>query len=241
MGTSVQWYSGELSEPSSFPLTPWAIQFTEKTCQKITRGDWDWETGLRSDQIMEIERIRDHALRAVFGNWSYLKNFSQEKERFSHRKLLWVAYIGGKRESRRLLGDLILTEQDILNSIPYEDATFTTTWPIDLHYPKAIEGLENEEPFISVAVSQNITPYAVPFRTLYSRNIENLFMAGRNISVTHAALGSVRVMRTGGMMGEVVGMAAALAVKHKTTPRNIYRYHLKELKVLMERGVPGRE
>jgi hypothetical protein len=66
-------------------------------------------------------------------------------------------------------------------------------------------------------------------------------MAGRNISVTHAALGSVRVMRTGGMMGEVVGMAAALAVKHKTTPRNIYRYHLKELKVLMERGVPGRE
>ena len=241
MGTSVQWYSGELSEPSSFPLTPWAIQFTEKTCQKITRGDWDWETGLRSDQIMEIERIRDHALRAVFGNWSYLKNFSQEKERFSHRKLLWVAYIGGKRESRRLLGDLILTEQDILNSIPYEDATFTTTWPIDLHYPEAIEGLENEEPFISVAVSQNITPYAVPFRTLYSRNIENLFMAGRNISVTHAALGSVRVMRTGGMMGEVVGMAAALAVKHKTTPRNIYRYHLKELKVLMERGVPGRE
>ncbi len=238
MGTSVQWYSDKLTEPSSFPLTPWAIQFTEETSQKLTRGDWDWEVGLLSDQIRDIERIRDHALRAVFGNWSFLKNYSKDKERYANYKLLWVAYIGGKRESRRLLGDVILTEQDVLNSIPYDDASFTTTWPIDLHYPKPVKGLENEEPFLSEAVTQNIKPYAVPYRTLYSRNIENLFMAGRNISVTHVALGTVRVMRTTGMMGEVVGMAASLAIKHKTSPRNIYKNHLGDLKILMRKGVP---
>lgn len=237
MGTSVQWYSDKLTEPSSFPLTPWAIQFTEETSQKITRGDWDWEAGLLSDQIRDIEKIRDHALRAAFGNWSFLKNHSKDKERYANYKLSWVAYIGGKRESRRLLGDVILTEQDVLNSIPYDDASFTTTWPIDLHYPKPVKGLENEEPFLSEAVTQNIKPYAVPYRTLYSRNIENLFMAGRNISVTHAALGTVRVMRTTGMMGEVVGMAASLAIKHKTSPRNIYKNHLSDLKILMEKGV----
>ncbi|MFA6795351.1 MAG: FAD-dependent oxidoreductase, partial [Proteiniphilum sp.] len=92
-------------------------------------------------------------------------------------------------------------------------------------------------PFLSEAVTQNIKPYAVPYRTLYSRNIENLFMAGRNISVTHAALGTVRVMRTTGMMGEVVGMAASLAIKHKTSPRNIFKNHLSDLKILMEKGV----
>jgi hypothetical protein len=148
-----------------------------------------------------------------------------------------VAYIGGKRESRRLMGDIILTEQDVLNSIPYDDASFTTTWPIDLHYPKPVKGLEHEEPFLSYADAQDIKPYSVPYRTLYSRNIDNLFMAGRNISVTHAALGTIRVMRTTGMMGEVVGMAASLAIKYKTDPRNIYKSHISELKMLMKDGI----
>jgi hypothetical protein len=237
MGTSVQWYSDKLTEPSSFPLTPWAIQFTEETGQKITRGDWNWEAGLLSDQIKDIERIRDHALRAAFGNWSFLKNQSIDKEQYANYKLSWVAYIGGKRESRRLMGDIILTEQDVLNSIPYDDASFTTTWPIDLHYPKPVKGLEHEEPFLSYADAQDIKPYSVPYRTLYSRNIDNLFMAGRNISVTHAALGTIRVMRTTGMMGEVVGMAASLAIKYKTDPRNIYKSHISELKMLMKDGI----
>ncbi|HHU25667.1 MAG TPA: FAD-dependent oxidoreductase [Bacteroidales bacterium] len=238
MGTSVQWYSEELAEPSSFPITPWAIQFTEESCQKLTRGDWNWETGLWLDQVKEIEKIRDHALRAAFGNWSFLKNQSNDKEQYVRYKLSWVAYIGGKRESRRLLGDVILTEQDVLNNIPYDDASFTTTWPIDLHYPEPVEGLENEAPFLAKSVSRSIKPYAVPYRALYSRNIENLFMAGRNISVTHAALGTVRVMRTTGMMGEVVGMAASIALTHDTTPRGVYLYHLDELKTLMAKGAP---
>lgn len=235
MGTSVQWYAEDCGQESAFPECPWAVEFNEQTYRAITRGDWDWEAGLTSNQITEIEYIRDYALRAVYGNWAYLKNHSERKEEFRNQELQWVAYIGGKRESRRLMGDIILSEQDLLESKPYDDASFTTTWGIDLHYPKKIEGL-NEEPFLSYCESDEIKPYAVPYRCLYSRNIENLFMAGRNISVTHVALGSIRVMRTGGMMGEVVGMAASLCTKHKTTPRGIYREYLPELKALMKQG-----
>ena len=135
------------------------------------------------------------------------------------------------------MGDVILTEQDILSSIPYDDASFTTTWPIDLHYPKPVKGLEHEEPFLSYADAQSINPYSVPYRTLYSRNIDNLFMAGRNISVTHAALGTIRVQRTTGMMGEVVGMAASIALQYNTNPRGVYLNHLDKLKFLMKKGV----
>ena len=236
MGTSVQWYAEDCGKESSFPECPWAVVFDEQTYRPITRGDWDWETGLTDNQITEIEYIRDYALRAVYGNWDFIKNRSPKKEEFRNQELQWVAYIGGKRESRRLMGDIILCEQDLLESKRYDDASFTTTWGIDLHYPKKIEGLD-EEPFLSYCESDEIKPYAVPYRCLYSRNIDNLFMAGRNISVTHVALGTIRVMRTGGMMGEVVGMAASLCKTHKTLPRGIYNEHLPELKALMKEGV----
>lgn len=236
MGTSVQWYANEEKENSTFPECPWAVQFNEKTALPILRGDWNWEAGLNNDQITEIEYIRDHALRAAFGNWSFLKNHSSKKEQFANKKLAWVAYIGGKRESRRLMGDVILCEQDIMSGRQFDDATFTTTWEIDLHYPKARQGVD-DEPFLSYAIPIRIQPFAVPYRCLYSRNVENLFMAGRNISVTHIALGTVRVMRTGGMMGEVVGMATSLCKKHSTQPRAIYSHHLDELKALMKKGV----
>lgn len=236
MGTSVQWYAEDAPDVSTFPDCPWAIRFDEQTCIPITRGDWDWEAGLNNDQITEIEYIRDHALRAVYGNWDFLKNKSKKKAQFARKKLAWVAYIGGKRESRRLLGDIILCEQDLLNNVQYEDATFTTTWGVDLHYPKPIPGMK-DEPFLSYCDVQEIKPYAVPYRCLYSRNVDNLFMAGRNISVTHVALGTVRVMRTGGMMGEVVGMAASLCKKHHVYPRGIYENYLPDLKDLMNQGV----
>ena len=191
---------------------------------------------MNNNQITEIEYIRDYALRAVYGNWDYLKNRSSKKEEFKNHKLQWVAYIGGKRESRRLLGDVILCEQDLLENRSYDDASFTTTWGMDLHYPKKIEGF-SEEPFLSIAKTRKHKPYAVPYRCLYSRNIDNLFMAGRNISVTHAALGTIRVMRTGGMMGEVVGMAASICRDKDTTPRGVYQTHLPALKKMMEKGV----
>lgn len=238
MGASVQWYSEETEQVSSFPECSWALSFADSTCFPLTRGDWDWEAGLNDNQIEDIEYVRDHALRAVYGNWSYLKNHSSRKEEFARRKLRWVAFVAGKRESRRLMGDLILRQQDLEQAIPYEDATFTTTWGMDLHYPKPVPGMEGD-PFLSYCKTLEHKPYAVPYRCLYSRNIDNLFMAGRDISATHAALGSIRVMRTGGMMGEVVGMAASLCKKHQALPRQIYEQYLPELKELMRKGVSG--
>ncbi len=239
MGTSIQWVAQETTAPSSFPECPWAVHFDEKTSYKVTRGDWDWETGMTHDQITDIEFIRDYAFRVVYGNWDFVKNRSSEKDKFKNYKLEWVAYIGGKRESRRLMGDVILSEHDILGKIAYPDASFTTTWNIDLHYPLKSEGFYGE-PFRAYADTRQIDPYPVPYRCLYSRNIPNLFMAGRNISVTHVALGTVRVMRTGGMMGEVVGMAASLCRKYDILPRDIYESHLEELKKLMNEGVPSK-
>lgn len=236
MGTSIQWYANKHDKTSLFPECPWAIQFNEETCQRLLRGDWNWETGFYWNQIEDIEYIRDYGLRAIYGNWSFLKNKSKGKEKYQDYKLEWAAYIGGKRESRRLLGDVILKEQDLLNRVNYPDASFTTTWTIDLHYPIALEGFK-EEPFLSKAQHIEIEPYAVPYRCLYSNNIENLFMAGRNISVTHVALGTVRVMRTTGMMGEVVGMAASLAKKYNISPRGVYEHHLEELKTFMQKGI----
>ena len=236
MGTSVQWYAEPLAEESPFKECPWAVQFDEKTCFAMDRGEWDWEAGLNRNQITEIEYIRDYALRAVYGNWDYLKNRSSKRAEYAKHKLKWVAYIGGKRESRRLLGDVILCEQDIVGKRPFEDASFTTTWGIDLHYPREIAGFE-EEPFRSYCDVLDIDPYAVPYRCLYSRNVDNLFMAGRNISVTHVALGTIRVMRTTGMMGEVVGMAASICTEHNELPRGVYQRHLPQLKSLMQQGV----
>jgi hypothetical protein len=238
MGTSVQWYAEEEEKASDFPECPWAVQFDEKTCHKVTRGDWDWETGFNRNQINEIEYIRDYAFRVTYGNWDFIKNRSIDKNKFASDRLSWVAYIGGKRESRRLMGDIILTEQDIINKTVYDDASFTTTWAIDLHYPVQSAGFTGE-PFRSIGPTTRIDPYAVPYRCLFSRNISNLYMAGRNISVTHIALGSVRVMRTCGMMGEVVGMASSLCVKHNVLPRDIYNKYLEDLKRLMVDGVPA--
>ncbi|MFT7033792.1 MAG: hypothetical protein ACJA2S_002300 [Cyclobacteriaceae bacterium] len=241
MGTSVQWNSEEQQIAASFPQTnSWAVKFNEQTSHKVTKGDWDWETGANRDQVKEIEIIRDYGLRVAFGNWDFIKNKSIEKQKFAKRKLTWVAHIGGKRESRRLLGDIILQEQDILEGKKYEDGSFTTTWGVDLHFPIRTEGFDGEE-FLSRADIREIEPYQVPFRCLYSRNINNLFMAGRNISVTHVALGTVRVQRTTGMMGEVVGMAASICKKYDTLPRGVYEKYFLDLQKLMEKpiGNPG--
>jgi len=241
MGASVQWYTVETLKEAPFPECPWALAFTEASCEHATRGDWNWETGLNKDQIADFESIRDHAFRAVYGNWAFLKNRSQDKAKYAHRQLSWVAYIAGKRESRRLLGDVILSQQDVQEQRAYPDAFVTTTWSIDLHYPdpKNTEHFPGEE-FKTICKTPAIQPYPIPYRCFYSRNVENLFMAGRDISVTHVALGTVRVMRTCGMMGEVVGMAASICKSRDTTPRDVYTEHLPELKELATRGVGRR-
>ncbi len=236
MGASVQWYSSKADPKLKFPEFSYGVEFNDENCQKVRFGEWKWENGLHRDQIAEAERIRDYGLLVIYSNWSYLKNHSSEKDKFADRKLDWVAYVAGKRESRRLMGDYILKQDDIDKDVFHEDGSFTTSWAIDLHFPDKTNAAQFEEPFKAATIHNWIKPYAVPYRCLYSRNIDNLFMAGRNISVTHVALGTVRVMRTTGMMGEVVGMAAAICRKNGCEPRDVYVYHLDELKQAMEKG-----
>jgi FAD-dependent oxidoreductase family protein len=238
MGSSVQWYTKAFDQSVSFPECPWAVQFTEESCQRLTKGDWDWETGLNMDQIYEFESIRDYGLSVVFGNWAFLKNQSKDKAKYANKNLDWVAYIAGKRESRRLMGDIVLQEQDMRTNRVYPDSFVKATWSIDLHYPhpdntKHFPGKE----FRTIARHVRSDNYLIPYRCFYSRNIENLMMAGRNISVTHAALGKVRVMGTCGMMGEVVGMAASLCKKHQVNPKVVYYNHLDELTEMVKSGI----
>jgi len=157
--------------------------------------------------------------------------------------LTWVAYIAGPRESRRLLGDVILTREDIVQKRMFPDGCVPSTWSIDLHYPNPKYAKKYpDNPFISYAKFDPCVDrrfgYPIPYRCFYSRNVPNLFMAGRCISVTHEALGTVRVMKTCGMMGEVVGKAASLCVLHDCTPRDVYQKYLDELFALLK--LPGK-
>ena len=238
MGASVQWYAKDGDGPVAFPDIAWGIPFSDASCERVKMGEWTWETGMNRDQITDFERIRDYGMMVIFSNWSFLKNRAADNGKFANSRLDWVAYVAGKRESRRLIGDYILKEQDLTERIAYPDGTACTTWTIDLHYPdpnntKHFPGGE----FKSIAKHKTIYPYPVPYRCLYSKNVENLFLSGRSISVTHVALGTVRLMRTGGMLGEVAGMAASVCTKHNCLPRDVYTAHLDELKALMEKGV----
>jgi len=238
MGASVQWYAVDIKKSERFPRFSYGVTFNEANAEKVTKGDWNWEAGMNMDQIKEIEHIRDYGLMVVYSNWSFLKNDYSKKEKFKNKKLGWVAYVTGKRESRRLLGDYILKEDDLLKSVFHEDASFTTSWTIDLHYPEPQNSMNfPDAEFKSIAKHIKIHLYPVPYRCLYSRNVTNLFMAGRDISATHVALGTTRLMRTGGMMGEVVGMAAHICIKNKILPRKVYHNYLPELKEMMNKGV----
>jgi hypothetical protein len=171
----------------------------------------------------------------MFGAWDALKNVDKL---YPNHRLGWAAYIAGKRESRRLLGDVILTGDDFRLQKKFPDPAFPCSWHIDIHKPDdAFDDHWKGDEFISRATEGPEYTYSgiywAPYRVLYSRNIENLFMAGRDISVSQDGLGPVRVMRTCGMMGEVVGKAAALCIAHNATPREVYEKHLDELQTRM--------
>lgn len=238
MGASVQWYSKQLSHKTTFPVFEYGVEFNEDNCEDVYMGEWTWETGMNKNQIDDAERIRDYGLLVIYSNWSFLKNKKKDNKKFDRRSLDWVAYVAGKRESRRLLGDYVLKQDDIDKNVAHEDASFATTWSIDLHEPdKENSKYFPSKEFKSMTTHRFIHPYDVPYRCLYSRNVANLFMAGRCISTTHVALGTTRVMRTTGMMGEVVGMAASICHEHDAMPRDVYHHYLTELKNLMKKGV----
>ena len=246
LGTSLTWWSKNTGQETVFPECEWAIQFNEESCEKVTRGSNWWETGFLYDQVNEAEFIRDYLFRAIYGNWAFLKNNSKDKAGFAKLDLETVFYVAGKRESRRLVGDVLLTQQDTEGAyVKYDDAFVTCTYDLDQHFPTPKNSFffPGEE-FISTMKhyfndlgtprrylrdDQVIPPFRIPYRCLYSKNVDNLFMAGRNVSVSHIVLSAARVQETTGMMGELVGLAASLCKKYNCTPREVYKHHLKEL------------
>ena len=238
MGVSIEWYCEDWNTPCPFPdSVDWGLKLDEDTVEPVHRANWYWEVGMRDDQIADAEKIRDYGMYVAYSTFSYCKNRLAKKEDWECTHLTWVSHVSGKRESRRIVGDLILREQDLTRPIPYEDGTCTTTWRIDQHYPMEKNSADYPgEEWMSYGKLMPIDPYAIPYRCLYSRDVPNLFMAGRDISVTHVALGSVRVMRTCAMMGEVVGMAAAVCCRRGSMPRDVYTTWFQDLVELMKKG-----
>ncbi|XZE32090.1 FAD-dependent oxidoreductase [Pirellulaceae bacterium SH501] len=244
MGMSNMWAWDEATAATSFPKTPWALPLEMKDFPYPVdhHGQWFWESGFDKDPLGDAEAIRDWNLRAVFGAFNAMKN-GDGAEKHPTAYLTWVAYIGGPRESRQLFGDVILTQDDIVSKKEFPDGCVPSTWSIDLHYPKKQYAQKfPDNPFISIAehdrrIDRNYG-YPIPYRCFYSRNIENMFMAGRCISVTHEALGTVRVMKTCGMMGEVVGKAAAICVKNDCLPYAVYERYWKQMDELLH--LPGK-
>jgi hypothetical protein len=252
MGMSNMWMWANRDTAVSFPEQGWMYKFGTQNFPypQVRHGfghaEWFWESGYDNHPVKELEQTRDLNLIASYSAWNSIKNHGAHKERdpkaHANAELTWLAYIGGTRETVQILGDVVLTGEDVVGKKPFDDATFKTTWSIDLHYP--VEKYKNTipgKPFIARAVHgpgvDAKVGYAVPYRTLYSRNIPNLFMAGRNISVERGALGTIRVMKTIGMMGVTIGRAAALATAKDCTPRDIYKDHLETVKTLWR--LPG--
>ena len=238
MGVSIEWYCEDWNTPCSFPDSlDWGLHLDEETVEPVHRANWYWEVGMNDDQVADAEKIRDYGMYVAYSTFSYCKNRLAKKEDWECTHLVWVSHVSGKRESRRIIGDLVLREQDLTRPIPYEDGTCTTTWRIDQHYPDPRNaGKYPGAEWMSIGKLVPIDPYALPYRCFYSKDVANLFMAGRDISVTHVALGSVRVMRTCAMMGEVVGMAASICSKRSVLPRDIYTTYFEDLKALMRKG-----
>lgn len=229
MGCSLMWQARDMGRPVPFMPPPFAKVF--ETCDELphrghgelVHGHWWIEYGGELDIIKDYERIRDELLACLMGVWDHVKNRC-DKVDAANWALTWFGFVPGKRESRRLLGPHILTENDLVNAVPFEDAVCHGGWSIDTHPPGGIYSPEPPASFLKLD-----DYYSVPLRALCSRNIENLLMAGRNASCTHMAMASTRVAGTGAVMGQAIGTAAALCVARKCLPADIIPAHITEL------------
>lgn len=238
MGQSIRWYTEECKEKADFPDVNFGLAFTDESCLDCTSGDWEQESGFTRDMVLDTEYIRDFGLRAIYANWSFQKHHFKNKEKFKNLALKWVSPIGGKREGYRVKGGYILTQNDIEEKRIHADATACLTWSIDMHFPEPTNRTQFGEAFRSFAYHRGIEkPYPVPYRCLYSKDVSNLFLGGRLVSASHVAFSSIRVMRTLGELGEVVGIASSVCKKHGCTPSEVYEKHLDEFKELLVAGI----
>ncbi|MBN2580624.1 MAG: FAD-dependent oxidoreductase [Pirellulales bacterium] len=195
-------------------------------CSWMWNNFWWIELGGEQDSIHDTEKIRDELLKVAFGVWDHIKN---RGDHGAEKWMLdWVGFLPGKRESRRYIGDHMITENDIRNQENFEDVVAYGGWPMDDHVPAGIQ-----HPGEPSTLYPAPSPWSIPYRALYSRNVENLYCAGRNISTTHIALGSSRVMATCAIVGQAVGTAAFLARKFGLSPRGVYREKIRELQEIL--------
>ena len=221
MGNSLMFFSKQHDQPMPFKKPDWARTFTKKDFQHRGIRSWEYgywwiELGGEMDTIKDNRTLRHELLKVVFGVWDYIKN-SGEYPASANWALDWVGMIPGKRESRRIMGDHVMIQQEMEKAELYPDRVAYGGWPIDDHAP---EGMNNtdQKPNISIKFQK---PYQIPLRSLYSKNRPNLLMAGRNISASHVAFSSTRVMATCATMGQAAGTAAAWCESKKCFPKDI--------------------
>lgn len=231
MGLSCMIQAREYTEPKKYIAPVWAEKFTsdklihrKPNMQNKDENFWYIELGGTGNTIKDSEDLRDELQQVAFGMWDYVKN-SGECENTENWDLDWVGMIPGKRESRRYVGDYIMNQNDVRSEGKFDDLVAYGGWTMDDHHPQGLryKGAPNiHHPAPS--------PFGIAYRCLYSKNIDNLMFAGRNISATHTAMSATRVMATCATMGQAVGTAAAIAKKYDTTPRGVYQSHINELK-----------
>lgn len=211
LGCSILFTSRKHDTPQPFHPPKWIRKFNKENLKhrpihSYEYGYWWSEWGGQLDTIKDNVAIRHELHRIALGIWDYVKNSGDHPDS-ANWALDWVGAIPGKRESRRLLGPHILTQHDIIEGRLFPDAVAYGGWAIDLHPPSGVDA-EDEPPYTPTRFDHL---YTIPFRALYSRNIPNLLFAGRNISASHVAFASTRVMATCAVMGQAIGTAAALA------------------------------
>ena len=222
LGHTIYFYSKDLGRPVHYVPPSFALQditkiprFKEIKVHHTGCNFWWIEYGGRRDTIHETEEIKYELWSVVYGIWNYIKN-SGEFPDAANLTLEWVGTIPGKRESRRFEGDYMMIQRDVVEQIPHADSVAMGGWSLDLH---PSDGIYTDKDPCNQYHSKGV--YGIPYRCYYSRNIENLFLAGRIISASHVAFGSIRVMLTCGHGGAAVGMAAAHCLARHLKPRDL--------------------
>ena len=240
MGLSCLMQARQTSSPVTFIAPAWANKYTKEdvvhwmnfsTPVKWAEDNFWWmEIGGIQDSIHDTEQCRDELIKIAYGIWDFIKNSGEVES--ANWELDWIGFLPGKRESRRYMGDHILTQNDISAKGQFEDIVAYGGWSIDDHDPRGF--LTREK---NTGGAPAPSPYGIPYRCLYSCNIGNLMFAGRNISASHAAHASTRVMATCGLLGQALGTAAAIAVEKNLLPGELYPNYISRLQQdLMEDG-----
>lgn len=238
MGDSVFFYAQNFGKKIPYTAPDWIHRFDDAALpfrghsfesyeshsdiEDTICGYWWLEYGGIRDTVRDAEEIRDELYAIVFGLWDHAKNGGEHG--LDNYDITWMNMLPAKRESRRLMGDTVVCQRDVQQAYPFEDRVAYAGWPIDIHPPM---GIYSKDPPCTSSPLSDI--WSIPLSALYSRNIGNLFMAGRDISVTHTAMGSSRVMATCALEGQAVGTAAAICMQKRILPRECRERYIDEL------------